>query len=77
MLTPRLQSAAYSIFYLILGYSFSDEVVNNHDELMSNFFAQPDALAYGKVRHFFYFLQYTHRPPHTCLVKIRKYISFN
>ena len=25
------------------------EVVNNHDELMSNFFAQPDALAYGKV----------------------------
>ncbi|KAI3761199.1 hypothetical protein L1987_51610 [Smallanthus sonchifolius] len=27
-----------------------DEVVNNHDELMSNFFAQPDALAYGKTR---------------------------
>ncbi|KAK3038115.1 hypothetical protein RJ639_029569, partial [Escallonia herrerae] len=26
-----------------------DEVVNNHDELMSNFFAQPDALAYGKT----------------------------
>lgn len=26
------------------------EVVNNHDELMSNFFAQPDALAYGKVQ---------------------------
>ncbi|KAL8115413.1 hypothetical protein AgCh_022050 [Apium graveolens] len=25
------------------------EVVNNHDELMSNFFAQPDALAYWKV----------------------------
>lgn len=25
------------------------EVVSNHDELMSNFFAQPDALAYGKV----------------------------
>jgi len=24
------------------------EVVSNHDELMSNFFAQPDALAYGK-----------------------------
>mmetsp|Transcript_29765 Transcript_29765/g.58041 ORF Transcript_29765/g.58041 Transcript_29765/m.58041 type:complete len:550 (+) Transcript_29765:128-1777(+) len=24
------------------------EVVTNHDELMSNFFAQPDALAYGK-----------------------------
>jgi hypothetical protein len=23
--------------------------VSNHDELMSNFFAQPDALAYGKV----------------------------
>jgi hypothetical protein len=28
---------------------FTGEVVNNHDELMSNFFAQPDALAYGKV----------------------------
>ncbi|CAN1835731.1 Glucose-6-phosphate isomerase, cytosolic [Linum perenne] len=25
------------------------ETVNNHDELMSNFFAQPDALAYGKT----------------------------
>ncbi|OAY80974.1 Glucose-6-phosphate isomerase, cytosolic, partial [Ananas comosus] len=25
------------------------EIVNNHDELMSNFFAQPDALAYGKT----------------------------
>ena len=25
------------------------EVVNNHDELMSNFFAQPDALALGKT----------------------------
>ncbi|KAL9274111.1 Glucose-6-phosphate isomerase, cytosolic 1-like protein [Drosera capensis] len=25
------------------------EVVANHDELMSNFFAQPDALAYGKT----------------------------
>ncbi|CAK9162005.1 unnamed protein product, partial [Ilex paraguariensis] len=24
------------------------ELVSNHDELMSNFFAQPDALAYGK-----------------------------
>lgn len=24
--------------------------MNNHDELMSNFFAQPDALAYGKVQ---------------------------
>ncbi|KAI0499786.1 hypothetical protein KFK09_017994 [Dendrobium nobile] len=24
------------------------EIVSNHDELMSNFFAQPDALAYGK-----------------------------
>lgn len=24
------------------------ETVSNHDELMSNFFAQPDALAYGK-----------------------------
>lgn len=26
------------------------EVVPNHDELMSNFFAQPDALAYGKTK---------------------------
>ena len=25
------------------------ERVSNHDELMSNFFAQPDALAYGKT----------------------------
>ncbi|KAL3640842.1 Glucose-6-phosphate isomerase, cytosolic 1 [Castilleja foliolosa] len=25
------------------------ELVSNHDELMSNFFAQPDALAYGKT----------------------------
>ncbi|CAA6657590.1 unnamed protein product [Spirodela intermedia] len=25
------------------------ELVNNHDELMSNFFAQPDALAFGKT----------------------------
>jgi glucose-6-phosphate isomerase len=28
--------------------SLKGEVVANHDELMSNFFAQPDALAYGK-----------------------------
>jgi glucose-6-phosphate isomerase len=27
----------------------STEVVSNHDELMSNFFAQPDALAQGKT----------------------------
>jgi glucose-6-phosphate isomerase len=27
----------------------SGEPVSNHDELMSNFFAQPDALAYGKT----------------------------
>ncbi|GMH41089.1 hypothetical protein BSKO_08999 [Bryopsis sp. KO-2023] len=26
-----------------------DEIVSNHDELMSNFFAQADALAYGKT----------------------------
>ena len=26
-----------------------NEAVSNHDELMSNFFAQPDALAYGKT----------------------------
>ncbi|KMZ74666.1 Glucose-6-phosphate isomerase [Zostera marina] len=29
--------------------SLKDELVCNHDELMSNFFAQPDALAYGKT----------------------------
>jgi glucose-6-phosphate isomerase len=29
--------------------SLDGEVVSNHDELMSNFFAQPDALAYGKT----------------------------
>ena len=27
----------------------ADEPVSNHDELMSNFFAQPDALAFGKA----------------------------
>ena len=30
--------------------SRAGEVVSNHDELMCNFFAQADALAYGKVR---------------------------
>ncbi len=29
--------------------SLPGEKVSNHDELMSNFFAQPDALAYGKT----------------------------
>ena len=29
--------------------SMDGERVNNHDELMANFFAQPDALAYGKT----------------------------
>lgn len=29
--------------------SLDGEKVSNHDELMSNFFAQPDALAYGKT----------------------------
>ena len=29
--------------------SLDGEIVSNHDELMSNFFAQPDALAYGKT----------------------------
>ena len=31
------------------GESLNGEPVSNHDELMSNFFAQPDALAYGKT----------------------------
>ena len=31
------------------GISLNGEPVSNHDELMSNFFAQPDALAYGKT----------------------------
>ncbi|CAL0327027.1 unnamed protein product [Lupinus luteus] len=38
-----------------------DEVVSNHDELMSNFFAQPDALAYGKTADQ---LQKENVPPH-------------
>lgn len=29
---------------------WQDEIVSNHDELMCNFFAQADALAYGKSR---------------------------
>lgn len=29
--------------------------MSNHDELMSNYFAQPDALAYGKVQLFLLF----------------------
>jgi hypothetical protein len=29
------------------------EPISNHDELMCNFFAQPDALAYGKVWFFY------------------------
>merc|ERR1712113_12232 len=32
-----------------LDYTSDGEVVSNHDELMSNFFAQPDALAVGKT----------------------------
>ncbi|KAG5084785.1 hypothetical protein JHK82_052182 [Glycine max] len=39
----------------------SGEVVSNHDELMSNFFAQPDALAYGKTAEQ---LQKENVPPH-------------
>jgi glucose-6-phosphate isomerase len=31
------------------GVEIDGEPVSNHDELMSNFFAQPDALAYGKT----------------------------
>lgn len=30
--------------------SAQGEPISNHDELMSNFFAQPDALAFGKTR---------------------------
>ena len=30
--------------------------MSNHDELMSNFFAQPDALAYGKVVYCTFFI---------------------
>ena len=29
-------------------FSVEGEAVSNHDELMSNFFSQPDALAIGK-----------------------------
>ncbi len=31
-------------------YAVINDVVNNHDELMSNFFSQPDALAIGKTQ---------------------------
>ena len=31
-------------------YNVEHEAVNNHDELMSNFFSQPDALAIGKTK---------------------------
>ena len=31
-------------------YQVLNNPVNNHDELMSNFFSQPDALAIGKTR---------------------------
>jgi glucose-6-phosphate isomerase len=31
------------------GTKLNGEPVTNHDELMANFFAQPDALAYGKT----------------------------
>ncbi|KAK6938806.1 Phosphoglucose isomerase (PGI), partial [Dillenia turbinata] len=37
------------------------EALNTHDELMSNFFAQPDALAYGKTPEQF---QKENVPPH-------------
>ncbi|OVA18694.1 Phosphoglucose isomerase (PGI) [Macleaya cordata] len=37
-----------SALFMFLLDCFTGEVVSNHDELMSNFFAQPDALAYGK-----------------------------
>lgn len=39
---------SYPLMHQILNL-FAGEVVSNHDELMSNFFAQPDALADGKV----------------------------
>jgi Phosphoglucose isomerase len=44
MLTP-LTSHDHSAF----ATSLQGEVVSNHDELMSNFFAQADALALGKT----------------------------
>jgi hypothetical protein len=53
----------FTIFFLYLRYPiqthvrfYVGEVVSNHDELMSNFFAQPDALAYGKVHSYSPFL---------------------
>lgn len=49
-------SIVFLKWYLTLLLLLSGEVVSNHDELMSNFFAQPDALAYGKV--VFCFLRY-------------------
>jgi hypothetical protein len=53
----------FTNFFLYLRYPiqthvrfYVGEVVSNHDELMSNFFAQPDALAYGKVQFLLSFL---------------------
>jgi hypothetical protein len=45
------RSACYAHHSLLsLTFVFeTGEPVSNHDELMCNFFAQPDALAYGKV----------------------------
>lgn len=40
--------AHYSLLSLTFVFE-TGEPVSNHDELMCNFFAQPDALAYGKV----------------------------
>jgi len=33
-----------------IDYTGDGEPVSNHDELMANFFAQPDALAFGKTK---------------------------
>jgi hypothetical protein len=46
----------YHLHYVVLIWLASlvvpGEIVSNHDELMCNFFAQADALAYGKVSFF-------------------------
>ena len=45
LLVGKIVTFDFTLLYVWI----AGEVVNNHDELMSNFFAQPDALAYGKV----------------------------
>lgn len=48
-LSAQIQHCHDSIMQTAYSFSLQGEVVSNHDELMSNFFAQADALALGKT----------------------------